>query len=221
MLYYINMYLKEWFLILITNKLLSYTGLFMLLCGIMMTAGFAGFKEGNAKPPSVAVDINEEQYRTVEWTDLMPQDDLDAIMDSPDYLDDIADGSAEDQIGSEVQKATNARDSRYQQALKSTRVVAKFNNQLVRIPGFVVPLEFDDEQTITQFFLVPYFGACIHMPPPPPNQLIYVSYPEGLKLEALYDPFWVTGLLKTSLVENETAISAYAIDVNSIMPYTD
>jgi hypothetical protein len=84
-----------------------------------------------------------------------------------------------------------------------------------------VPLEFDDEQTITQFFLVPYFGACIHMPPPPPNQLIYVSYPEGLKLEALYDPFWITGLLKTSLVENETAISAYAIDVNSIMPYTD
>jgi hypothetical protein len=208
-------------LILITNKLLSYTGLFMLLCGIMMTMGFVGFKEDNAKPQSVAVDINEEQYRTVEWTDLMPQDDLDAILNSPDYLDDIADGSAEDQIGSKVQKAANARDSRYQQALKSTRVVAKFNNQLVRIPGFVVPLEFDDEQTITQFFLVPYFGACIHMPPPPPNQLIYVSYPEGLKLEALYDPFWITGLLKTSLVENETAISAYAIDVNSIMPYID
>jgi hypothetical protein len=208
-------------LILITNKLLTYTGLFMLLCGIIMTMGFVGFKEDNAKPQSVAVDINEEQYRTVEWTDLMPQDDLDAILNSPDYLDDIADGSAEDQIGSKVQKAANARDSRYQQALKSTRVVAKFNNQLVRIPGFVVPLEFDDEQTITQFFLVPYFGACIHMPPPPPNQLIYVSYPEGLKLEALYDPFWITGLLKTSLVENETAISAYAIDVNSIMPYID
>jgi hypothetical protein len=208
-------------LILITNKLLSYTGLFILLCGIMMTAGFVGFKEGNVKPPSVAVEINEVKYRTVEWTDLMPQDDLDAIMNAPDYLDDIVDGSAEDKIGSKVQKALSARDSRYQQALTSTRVVAKFNNQLVRIPGFVVPLEFDGEQTVTQFFLVPYFGACIHMPPPPPNQLIYVSYPEGLKLEALYDPFWVTGLLKTSLIENETAISAYAIDVNSIMPYSD
>jgi hypothetical protein len=208
-------------LILITNKILSYTGLFILLCGIMMTAGFVGFKEANAKPPSVAVDINEVKYRTVEWIDLMPQDDLDAIMNSPDYLDDIVDGSAEDKISSKVQKALSARDSRYQQALTSTRVVAKFNDQLVRIPGFVVPLEFDGEQTVTQFFLVPYFGACIHMPPPPPNQLIYVSYPEGLKLEALYDPFWVTGLLKTSLIENETAISAYAIDVNSIMPYSD
>jgi hypothetical protein len=208
-------------LILITNKLLSYTRLFMLLCGTMMTTGFVGLKEGNAEPLSVAVNINEEQYRTIEWTDLMPQDDLDAIINSPDYLDDIIDGSSEDQIGSEVQKTEDAKDSRYQQALKSTRVVAKFNNQSVRIPGFVVPLEFDNEQTITQFFLVPYFGACIHMPPPPPNQLIYVSYPEGLKLDALYDPFWVTGLLKTSLIENETAISAYAIDVYSIMPYID
>jgi hypothetical protein len=208
-------------LILITNKLLSYSRLFMLLCGIMMTTGFVGFKEGKVKLPSVAVNINEEKYRTIEWTDLIPQDDLDAIINSPDYLDDIIDGSAEDQIGSEVQKAEDAKDSRYQQALKSTRVVTKFNNQSVRIPGFVVPLEFDDEQTITQFFLVPYFGACIHMPPPPPNQLIYVSYPEGLKLDALYDPFWVTGLLKTSLIENETAISAYAIDVYSIMPYID
>jgi hypothetical protein len=208
-------------LILITNKLLSYSRLFMLLCGIMMTTGFVGFKEGKVKLPSVAVNNNEEKYRTIEWTDLMPQDDLDAIINSPDYLDDIIDGSAEDQIGSEVQKAEDAKDSRYQQALKSTRVVNKFNNQSVRIPGFVVPLEFDDEQTITQFFLVPYFGACIHMPPPPPNQLIYVSYPEGLKLDALYDPFWVTGLLKTSLIENETAISAYAIDVYSIMPYID
>jgi hypothetical protein len=208
-------------LILITNKLLSYSRLFMLLCGIMMTTGFVGFKEGKVKLPSVAVNNNEEKYRTIEWTDLMPQDDLDAIINSPDYLDDIIDGSAEDLIGSEVQKAEDAKDSRYQQALKSTRVVNKFNNQSVRIPGFVVPLEFDDEQTITQFFLVPYFGACIHMPPPPPNQLIYVSYPEGLKLDALYDPFWVTGLLKTSLIENETAISAYAIDVYSIMPYID
>jgi hypothetical protein len=193
----------------------------MLLCGTMMTTGFVGLKKGNAEPLSVAVNINEEQYRTIEWTDLMPQDDLDAIINSPDYLDDIIDGSPEDQIGSEVQKTEDAKDSRYQQALKSTRVVAKFNNQSVRIPGFVVPLEFDNEQTITQFFLVPYFGACIHMPPPPPNQLIYVSYPEGLKLDALYDPFWVTGLLKTSLIENETAISAYAIDVYSIMPYID
>jgi hypothetical protein len=208
-------------LIFITNKLLSYTGLLMFFCVIMMTAGFVEFKEGNAKPLLVAVNMNEEKYRTIEWTDLMPQDDLDAIMNSPDYLDDIVDGSAEDQIGSAMQKAENTKDSRYQQALKSTRVVAKFNNQSVRIPGFVVPLEFDDEQTITKFFLVPYFGACIHMPPPPPNQLIYVSYPKGLKLEALYDPFWVTGLLKTSLIENETAISAYAIDVNSIMPYSD
>lgn len=160
------------------------------------------------------------KYRTIEWTELMPKDDLEAILNQPDYIDEIVDGSPEDQLSSRVKSAiAMASDSRYQQALESTRVIEEFNNQPVRIAGFIVPLEFDGEQTITQFFFVPYFGACIHFPPPPPNQLIYVSYPQGLKLEALYDPFWITGVLKTLLVENDTATSAYSIVVNSISPY--
>ena len=160
------------------------------------------------------------KYRTIEWTELMPKDDLEAILNQPDYIDEIVDGSPEDQLSSRVKSAiAMASDSRYQQALESTRVIEEFNNQPVRIAGFIVPLEFDGEQTITQFFFVPYFGACIHFPPPPPNQLIYVSYPQGLKLEALYDPFWITGVIKTSLVENDTATSAYSIVVNSISPY--
>ncbi|MBQ0729837.1 MAG: DUF3299 domain-containing protein [Oleispira antarctica] len=150
----------------------------------------------------------------------MPKDDLEAILNQPDYIDEIVDGSPEDQLSSRVKSAiAMASDSRYQQALESTRVIEEFNNQPVRIAGFIVPLEFDGEQTITQFFFVPYFGACIHLPPPPPNQLIYVSYPQGLKLDALYDPFWITGVIKTSLVENDTATSAYSIVVNSISPY--
>ena len=160
------------------------------------------------------------KYRTIEWTELMPKDDLEAILNQPNYMDEIVDGSPEDQLSSRVKSAiAMASDSRYQQALESTRVIEEFNNQPVRIAGFIVPLEFDGEQTITQFFFVPYFGACIHFPPPPPNQLIYVSYPQGLKLEALYDPFWITGVLKTLLVENDTATSAYSIVVNSISPY--
>ncbi|CCK74338.1 conserved hypothetical protein [Oleispira antarctica RB-8] len=160
------------------------------------------------------------KYRTIEWTELMPKDDLEAILNQPDYIDEIVDGSPEDQLSSRVKSAiAMASDSRYQQALESTRVIEEFNNQPVRIAGFIVPLEFDGEQTITQFFFVPYFGACIHLPPPPPNQLIYVSYPQGLKLDALYDPFWITGVIKTSLVENDTATSAYSIVVNSISPY--
>lgn len=207
----------------------------MLLCGIVMTASFSEARGDDSIVSSVTADISSEvkpvdvnrvsnktaeKYRTIEWPELMPEDDLGAIMNPPDFLDDIIDGSVEDQIGNQVQSAiAAAADNRYQQALESTRVVAEFNNQSVRIPGFIVPLELDGDQAITRFFLVPYFGACIHVPPPPPNQIIYASYPKGFKLKALYDPFWITGVLKTSLTENDTTTSAYSIVVDSIQPY--
>ena len=197
-----------------THKLWTFPGIFLLLCGII-----TGYSSDSKAVTEQATGKAEEKYRTIEWVELMPKDDLEAIMNQPDYIDEIVDGSPEDQLSNRVKSAiATASDQRYQQALESTRIIEEFNNQSVRIAGFIVPLEFDGEQTITQFFFVPYFGACIHLPPPP-NQLIYVSYPQGLKLDALYDPFWITGVLKTSLVENDTATSAYAMVVNSISPY--
>ena len=95
------------------------------------------------------------------------------------------------------------------------------DGQAISIPGFIVPLEFDDELIVTEFFLVPYFGACIHVPPPPPNQIIYVKYAKGLELKTLYDPFWIYGTLKTSTVENDTATASYTIDMASYEDYTE
>lgn len=161
-------------------------------------------------------------FKTVEWTDLMPEDDLDALLNPPDYITEVEDGSFEDQISSQIKNTVSeAIDDRYQQALVSTRVVAEMNEQPVRIPGFIVPLEFDEEQAVTRFFLVPFFGACIHVPPPPPNQIIFIEYPQGLKLEALYDPFWVSGVLKTTMIENEVATSAYSMVMDTFEPYTE
>lgn len=171
--------------------------------------------------PFAAVQAAEESgYRTMEWIELMPEDDLDALLNPPEYIADVEDGSSEDQISSQLQSSiAAASDDRYQQALVSTRVVEELNGKAVRIPGFVVPLEFDDDQTITQFFLVPYFGACLHMPPPPPNQIILVNFPEGMQLEALYTPFWISGELKTVITENSVATSAYALEMSSFEPY--
>lgn len=70
------------------------------------------------------------------------------------------------------------------------------NGKQVKIPGFVVPLEGDDE-TITEFLLVPFFGACIHVPPPPSNQIVYVNFPKGAAVDSLYDAVWITGTLQT------------------------
>ncbi len=169
-----------------------------------------------------AITNKKGQYKTVEWTELMPKDDLDALMNPPSYVTDVEDGALEDQISSQIQSAiASANNDSYQQALSSTRVIAEFNDQAIRIAGFIVPLEFKEDQIVTQFFLVPFFGACIHVPPPPPNQIIFVDYPKGLKLEALYDPFWISGVLKTSLTENEMATSAYSIDMHAFEPYTE
>jgi hypothetical protein len=161
-------------------------------------------------------------YKTVEWTDLMPKSDLDALLNPPEYLDNIEDGSFEDVISNQVFNAlTSANDDRYQQALISTNIIKEMVDQPIRIPGFIVPLEFDDQQNITQFFLVPYFGACIHMPPPPPNQMIFVSSSLGISSNNLYEPFWITGILKTAINENELGTAAYTMHITIIEPYTE
>ncbi|MCA4129843.1 DUF3299 domain-containing protein, partial [Pseudomonas aeruginosa] len=53
---------------------------------------------------------------------------------------------------------------------------------------------------------------CIHVPPPPPNQIVLVRYPQGLKLTDIYTPLWVSGTLKIEQVSNDLADAAYAID---------
>ncbi|KGJ88360.1 DUF3299 domain-containing protein [Colwellia psychrerythraea] len=168
-------------------------------------------------------------FMSAQWTDLMPKDDLDALLNPPDYIDEIAENSAEDQLNNAdlTNKETNAgiitdsKENAYHQALASTRIIPAINDAAIRLPAYIVPLEFDDAQRVTQFFLVPFFGACIHLPPPPPNQTIFVNYPQGFTLESLYDPYWVSGVIKTSLVENDTAIAAYSMEVHALDIYTD
>ena len=166
-------------------------------------------------------DTSVNEFQTLEWSDLIPPEILEILMNPPSYLDDIEDGSVEDQIGSQI-KSSSPVDSEdvYQQALVSSEINSELNGEMVRIPGFIVPLEFDDDQTVTQFFLVPYFGACLHMPPPPPNQIILVSSPNGIQLSALYDPFWVEGQLHTTFQENDMATSAYSMAMLGLEPYS-
>jgi len=160
------------------------------------------------------------EYRDIEWTELIPDNDLQALMNPPSYLDFIEDGSEEDQIdGLKQSSPVNGTPDRYQQALVSVEVKEEFDKQKVRIPGFVVPLEFNDNNVVTTFFLVPFFGACTHEPAPPPNQIIYSEFEPGKKLDDLYEPVWLTGTLHTSTVSNELATSAHSMIVDSINLY--
>jgi hypothetical protein len=176
----------------------------------------------NELPASKILPI--EDFMSAEWIDLIPADDLQALINPPEYLDDIVDGSPADDLNNTSlnNDAFSApEDDRYQQALVSTRVVPELNNVAIRIPAFIVPLEFDDEQKVTQFFLVPFFGACIHQPPPPPNQTVFAHYARGFTLESIYDPLWVSGIMKTSTIENDMATAAYSMEVHHLEMYLE
>jgi len=165
---------------------------------------------------------SDQSFKTIEWTDLVPPEILEILLNPPEYIADIEDGSLDDQLSSQIQNSlAAASDDEYQMALTSTEVNLDFDRAMVRIPGFVVPLEFDDDQAITQFFLVPYFGACVHMPPPPPNQIILVNSPDGIQLDDLYAPVWLSGELLADLTENDMASAAYSLKLSAIEIYTD
>jgi hypothetical protein len=83
-------------------------------------------------------------------------------------------------------------EKRRQRAMATNR---KLEGHLIRMPGYVLPLEFDGER-VTEFLLVPFVGACIHTPPPPPNQIIHVKIEDGYKTKGMYEPVWVSGTLK-------------------------
>ena len=161
-------------------------------------------------------------FKTVEWADLIPPEVLEILLNPPSYIAEIEDGSAEDQITSQMKNTlAEEEEDAYRRALASTDVNPSMDGQKIRIPGFVVPLEFDEEQSISQFFLVPYFGACLHMPPPPPNQIILVDAPEGVQMSALYEPFWLEGEVSTVVTENDMAKSAYAMQLHKLSPYSE
>ena len=111
------------------------------------------------------------------WEDLMSPADLAAILNAPML--------SHDSFGWEDQLVETQRNDAYKNALQSFDVNPEVLNEPIMIPGFIVPTAYDDDRRITEFFLVPYFGACIHLPPPPPNQIIYVRYQEGFPLMTL------------------------------------
>lgn len=165
-----------------------------------------------------------EYLLTAEWSDLIPEEELLVLLNPPEYLNEIDDGSLEDFIPDKL-KNTHQGDlsalSSYEQALVSSNTIAALHGVTVRIPGFVVPLEINEQQVITRFFVVPYFGACIHLPPPAPNQMIHVETKQGIELESIYEPIWISGKLSTTLIEDNIATSAYSMDVYAIERYEE
>ena len=102
---------------------------------------------------------------------------------------------------------------------KQTSAAQKLDGKVVSIPGFMVPLE-DDLDHVDEFLLVPYAGACIHVPPPPPNQMVYVKMNGSTKIHVTWtDPILVTGQLKISTVVSPYGDVSYEMAAASVKPY--
>lgn len=109
-----------------------------------------------------------------------------------------------------------------------TAVNTDLNGQRIRIPGYLLPLELSGA-SVTEFLLVPYVGACIHVPPPPPNQIVHVKViqKEGYRSKSLYDPVWVTGVISTKsmvkdlyLVDGSAGVNiGYTLQASQVRPY--
>lgn len=171
--------------------------------------------------------LKSKEFIQLEWTDLLPAEDYQALLEAPEVDHSLEPGqlspetSETDEVAQIEQKLRELREERFAQAMTSTRIKSELELKNIRIPGFIVPLEFMGQQKLSEFFLVPYFGACMHLPPPPPNQIIHIKSEQGVEIQDLYSPYWISGQLKIKQTENEVASSAYAMSVDKVEIYED
>ena len=97
--------------------------------------------------------------------------------------------------------------------------VPELNGTRIRLPGYTVPFEYGANVEITEFLLVPYYGACLHAPPPPPNQTVFVTTETPIRLRDLAQAVWVEGTLYAQIQESDLADAAYTIKMDVIETY--
>jgi hypothetical protein len=118
-------------------------------------------------------------------------------------------------------------DPRAMQLLKRMREVwdnapsnPALDNLAVRIPGFVVPLE-EGKDGMTEFLLVPYFGACVHSPPPPANQIVHVLPKSPAKNLRSMDAVWINGTMKRERTDSYMGAASYRLVAQLVEPYKE
>lgn len=155
-----------------------------------------------APPPTPA--YNPAKVRQMDWDTLLPKEERDNFNAAPP-------AAQHDYLGGEGGMAAQQQGS--------SNVDLALNNSSVKIPGFIVPLQILPTGMVQEFFLVPYFGACIHVPPPPPNQIVYVKLATPAKRGSMYDAVWVSGLLRTETKMSRFGAAAYTLDGVTVEPY--
>ena len=152
-----------------------------------------------------------------DWLDLMPESDRQALLDMPDITHD----TPEAESGFYVPGGLRSTDKDLPAVMYSAQTIPELDGREILLGGYPVPLETNEKGNFVEFFLVPYPGACIHVPPPPPNQIVLVRYPKGIDLSDIYAPLWIEGTLRVEVSSNELADSAYTIEAQVVELVTD
>lgn len=97
------------------------------------------------------------------------------------------------------------------QQFGSSEVVESLEGKQVSLDGFVVPLESDDDGRVRELLFVPFYGACIHVPPPPPNQIIRVVLEKPIVALELWNPFRLSGRIHIARFDADIARASYEV----------
>ena len=149
-----------------------------------------------AAMPQVA---QAEDYIDLEWADLVP-----------------AGQPAPPPIIPELLQHDQALLSSQQPSSNGVRT--DWNGQIVRLPGFIVPIDYSGTG-VTAFILVPFIGACVHVPPPPANQLVFVTTSVPYESTGMFEAVNVIGMFGTASMSTQLADIAYALSADQIEPY--
>ena len=165
-------------------------------------------------PSTGAKAGSESSFQTLAWADLVAMGyDAQTIMSRYQSRIQVTLAGSEEEM-----ELYRQMDEEFNQSPPNAELAGK----TIRIPGFVSPLEQNDGM-VGDFLLVPYFGSCIHSPPPPVNQTILVEPEKGgsISMSKIRRPVWVTGVMKVETTSTDLAEAAYRIDNARIEEYGD
>ncbi|MDR1462617.1 MAG: DUF3299 domain-containing protein [Azoarcus sp.] len=161
-------------------------------------------------PPSAPAPPAETKYQEIQWEALAPASWNPAAAFEGLSLDEIEDGSPQAiQVMAQFLEKWNEAPAN-----------PDMDGKRIKIPGFVAPLDFDEGRKIREFLLVPYFGACIHVPPPPANQVVLVQVAEPVGGIGSMDAVWVYGQIQIERTDTQNGVSGYRMTADRIELYS-
>ena len=194
------------------------------------TVAFERAAEADTSAPQEVADatqywgVKEGDPLPIMWEDLMPEGSEEALMKEYEafyaMLEKRYAANATSLVDADpYAKIEEGSEFDFMPQLGGFETVAELDGVLIRMPGYVVPFDFQSDSKHSEFLFVPYMGACIHTPPPPPNQIIFVRADPEIKIADIWAPYWIEGTLKTEKTENELGDTAYALTMSKIEDY--